>query len=441
MIKHILLLGSALLSIYPLTAQDKTRYSLKECIEIGLERNYSLRIARNHEQIASNNATLGNAGYLPTLNLSGGYSGSVNDIQTEAHDGETSETNGVHNTNTNVGLNLNWTLFDGLYIQTNYKRLQELKRQGELQTRLSVESYIAQLAAEYYNYIREARMLKTLRYAVALSRERLRIVEARYLLGDISRLDLQQATVDFNADSSRMVKQQVAVKTSVYSMNLYMSVDDVYKPFAPTNEVIDINHTLELDALLEETLETNSRLLLAAKSRQLSELDLKAAKSRNYPYLKVNGGYGYTLNQYEVAANRSQQSLGFNYGATIGFTLFDGLNRSREQKNARIGIINAETQYQELEFSLRTDLANIYDAYRNNIALVTLEEHNLSVAQENYEIAMERYKIGTLAGIELREAQKSLLDAEERLLTSQYNTKVCEISLLQISGTITALLD
>ena len=47
---------------------------------------------------------------------------------------------------------------------------------------------------------------------------------------------------------------------------------------------------------------------------------------------------------------------------------------------------------------------------------------------------MERYMLGDLAGIEMREAQKSLLDAEERILSAEYDTKLCEISLLQISG-------
>ena len=52
---------------------------------------------------------------------------------------------------------------------------------------------------------------------------------------------------------------------------------------------------------------------------------------------------------------------------------------------------------------------------------------------------MERYLLGDLSGIEMREAQKSLLDAEERILSAQYNTKVCEISLQQISGNIFVL--
>ena len=49
--------------------------------------------------------------------------------------------------------------------------------------------------------------------------------------------------------------------------------------------------------------------------------------------------------------------------------------------------------------------------------------------------------MGDLSGIEMREAQKSLLDAEERILSAEYNTKVCEISLLQLSGRITKYLE
>lgn len=68
--------------------------------------------------------------------------------------------------------------------------------------------------------------------------------------------------------------------------------------------------------------------------------------------------------------------------------------------------------------------------------MLNLERQSLVTAKENHEIAMERYMLGNLSGIEMREAQKSLLDAEERILKAEYDTKICEISLLQISGKI-----
>ena len=43
------------------TSQDVRPRTLKECLEKGLQKNYSLRIIRNEEQMAANNATMENA--------------------------------------------------------------------------------------------------------------------------------------------------------------------------------------------------------------------------------------------------------------------------------------------------------------------------------------------------------------------------------------------
>jgi outer membrane protein TolC len=125
----------------------------------------------------------------------------------------------------------------------------------------------------------------------------------------------------------------------------------------------------------------------------------------------------------------------------LGYSLFDGMNRKREQKNTRIAIQNRDLEHARLELSLKADLSNMWMAYHNNMELTDLEAENLEAARENYEIAMERYRLGDLSGIELREAQNSLLEAEERLLQAQFNTKLCEISLLQISGQVISYLE
>ena len=102
--------------------------TLKECLEEGLQNNYSLRIVHNEEQISKNNATLGNAGYLPTLDFSAGYTGNLDNIETKARaTGEITKHNGVYDQTVNVGLNLNWTIFDWLQYQYH---LQTVERAG-----------------------------------------------------------------------------------------------------------------------------------------------------------------------------------------------------------------------------------------------------------------------------------------------------------------------
>ncbi|WP_304250424.1 TolC family protein [Parabacteroides gordonii] len=427
----IILAASAALGV---KAQDV--YSLRECIETGLERNYSIRIIRNEQQISDNNATPGNAGYLPTVDMSGGFSGSVNNNRNKLMDGTTEKQNGVNSETGNIGLNVNWTVFDGFGIQAEYSRLKELQRMGELNTRMTIEDFVADLSTEYYNRIRQNIRLRNLRSSLDLSRERVRIAEERYHIGSGSRMDLQQAQVDFNSDSSKVLNQLEVVNTSRIRLNELMALENVEENIAVKDSVIYPNIFLDEVELWKSTIESNASLLIAQKNKTLSELDYKKVKSRNYPYVKLNAGYGYTANWYEVGTTDLQQRLGLNYGITVGLSLFDGLNRRRERRNARIEIENKELRMQELELALRADMSNLWMAYQNNLDLWSLEKENLVVAQENYRIAIDRYKLGELSGIELREAQNSLLEAEERQSIAEYSTKLCEVSLLQLSGQI-----
>ena len=268
-----------------------------------------------------------------------------------------------------------------------------------------------------------------------LSRERLRITEERFKIGSFSRLDLLQARVDFNADSSKYMSQHELVTASRIRINELLANDDLNGRLSICDSLIEVNSTLEWDRLEAETRAANASLLLAGHDNTLAELDLKSIRSRFYPYLNLTAGYGYTYNRFGNGATQSRGTLGLNAGVKLGFTIFDG-NRRREQRNARITIENTELTRQQLEQSLMANLSNFWQAYRNNLEVIQLETENLIAARENYEIAMERYLLGDLPGIEMREAQKSLLDAEERILTAQYNTKLCEISLQQISGNI-----
>lgn len=238
------------------------------------------------------------AGALPTLDFSAGYDGALSDSRTRPRAGETSSENGAYDQTVSAGLDLEWTIFEGFRIRTDYRRLQELKAQGELETRIAIEDFVASLAAEYYNFVQQKIRLKNFRYAVSLSKERLRIVEARYRIGSFSRLDLLQARVDFNADSSQYITQQELVFASRIRLNELMAVDSVDRHILVLDSLIRVDETLDRRELERQMLRANASLLRSAREQTLAELDLQTLRSRNYPYLKLGAGYGYSLNRY-----------------------------------------------------------------------------------------------------------------------------------------------
>lgn len=418
------------------TAHGQTVYGLKDCISIGLERNFSILIARNSETISKNNFTLGNAGLLPTIDLIGKQSGTLNNTTLNLTDGSQTISNGVLNTTTNGSVALGMTLFNGFSAVTTYKKLYELKQVGELNTQMTIENLIADIVSGYYNYILQVQLMNNLKYALTLSRERLRIDEDRYLLGSGSKLEVLQSRVYVNSDSSNLSRQNEVVISAQIRLNEMMAVENLGNVFTSKDTTIDVNPVLLYEKLLEETLIGNTSLLISSKNKTISEYDYKIIVSRSYPYLNFSGGYSYNLNTYTKSDNKSLITNGMNYGLTLGVNLFDGNNQRRSIHNSSIERDSKGLMYREVEQSVKADLLAIYSAYGNNLRLISLEEQNFQTATENLDIALERYKLGSLSGIDLREVQKSLLDAKERLISAHYQAKLAEVSLQLISGKI-----
>jgi outer membrane protein, adhesin transport system len=425
-----------LILVLPDPVHGQNFYGLKDCISIGLERNFSILVAKNNETISKNNYTLGNAGFLPTIDLTGRSSGTLNNTTQKFTDGTQSVSNDVFNTTTNGSAVLGLTIFNGFNAVTTYKKLGELNQLGQLNTQLTIENFVADIVSGYYNYILQVQLNNNLKYALTLSRERLRIDEDRYLLGSGSKLEVLQSRVYVNSDSSNLSRQNEVVRSAQIRLNEMMAVEKLDNMFSSKDTAIDVKPDLLYEKLLEETLIRNTNLQIASKNKTISGYDYKLILSRSYPYLNFTGGYSYNLNSYTKSTNKSMVTNGMNYGLTLGVNIFDGFNQRRSIHNSVIDRDSKDLRYREVEQGIKADLLTIYSAYSNNLRLITLEEQNFQTARENLDIALERYKLGSLSGIDLREVQKSLLDARERLISAHYQTKLAEVSLLLISGKI-----
>jgi outer membrane protein, adhesin transport system len=433
-IKHFASLVLFLFIVNNSIAQEV--YDLSRCIKTGLERNFSLLVARNNEEIASNNFTRGNAGMLPTITSTNSFGGTAYTTNQNYEDGSKVTTNSALNNTSSAYIDLGMTIFKGFQVQRTYQKLNEQRELEGFNTQMSVENLVSQIVSQYNYHIQQLILNDNLAYAVSLSRERVRIDRQRYLLGGASKLEMLQSIVYLNSDSSRLENQNEVLRTSQIRLNELMAVSDLGENIKLKDTLIQLDQKLLYDDLLQQTLQNNTSLRIAAKKQVITELDAKIIKSRSYPYLTMSSGYGYTYYRYGAGTLINKDVHGLDYGLTLGINIFDGLNRKREKSNALIEIQSKKIQYKEVEQEVKADLLTIYFAYENNLRLLKLEEQNLSVARENLDIALARYKLGALSGLELREVQKSLLDAEERLVSVQYQTKIAEISLFQISGRI-----
>ncbi len=426
--RNLRLSSILLLLLFPLFAQAQKTMSLDEAIMQALENNYSLKITRNDETIAGNNVTL--APFLPTVTGTGRQSQTTNNTESSSVAADKSRTNLY-----NAGLTMNWRLFDGFGMFTDYSRQQELLAMSSQRVKINVENLIMRVCSEYYNIIVQQNRMQSALTSLLLSKSRYENAEEKYLLGVISGLDLQQARIDLNADSSAVLTQQETVISSYIRMTNLLNAG--HEINFNINDTIILAPEIDVDSLRQRTLSFNNQLILSRQGEKISVYDLQLVRADRYPTLNFSTGYNFSRNEFPWQADSYNQTNGLNWGFNMSWNIFSGLETNRRISNAKIEAESSRLAYLDIENEILGELDLLYNTYRNNIIVADFETQSAELARASLEIAMERYRLGSLSGLEFREYQNNYLSAINRRLTALYQAKISEIGLRLLAGELT----
>lgn len=409
--------------------------TLEQAINIALERNYDIRLFANDVEISKNNVSRANAGMLPRVTGDLSTSKTIsNTTQTQSSGLEVTRRN-AKNSNLNYGPSLNWTIFDGFGMFTTYDRLKELQNLGEANLKSTVLTTVFNVVNTYYEIMRQQKGLISAKTAVELSRLRLNTAQNRYEIGRAAKLEVLAATVDLNTDTTTYLRQLDLIKNTKIALNTLLA-RDVNTDFSVSDN-LSIDNTLNLQKLTQLSTEQNPALQAALINQRIAELNLKQVKSERYPVVGVNTGYNFSKSESELGFARQSHGRGFNYGLTASVNIFNGFLQKKNERNAAIEIESARIDYSRISESIQSQIASAYQSYLTSLQLVTLEESNLNVAKQNLDITLEKFRLGSIAPLEFREAQRNYVDASVRLTNAQYDAKLAEVLLRELSGTLT----
>ncbi|MBX7108885.1 MAG: TolC family protein [Chitinophagales bacterium] len=422
------------LSLCFLSAAAQEVLTLESAIQIGLQNNYSVRIARNDADIAINNVTPGNAGFLPSIDAYGTISQGINNSNQKYLSGQEVEKTGAKNTIGTAGVGLTWTLFDGFSMFVSHDQLQLLEANGQAMLKQQMENTIALIMAAYYDVLLEQSLLSALHEQKDISLFRKELLETRLSVGSASKIEVLKATVDLNADETAVIQQEAEVQKIKVRLNQLLA-RDVNMDFT-VDTVVSRNNTLTYDQLHRDLLEHNSALLISNQYVQLASLNMKQTTAQRYPVIGLNTGYDFLRSSSESGFVSSNRTNGLYYGLTASINIFDGFNLNRQHQNDKINIASSRLELEQTQLSLESELKRIYLDYQNNLRLVDLEQSNLKYAEENLAVGQDSYQVGRLSDLELREIQKNLVDAKVRLADALFKSKLQETDLLRITGNL-----
>lgn len=409
--------------------------TLEDAVKIALENNYEIKISKNDLRIDQSNVAYGNAGMLPKLSANVVDNNSIQNTKQTRSDGTVTELDNAKNNSLTYGVGLDWTVFDGFKMFAKLDQLKTLQKLGEAELKLTIITKISDVNATYYDLVQQQQQLAALDSSIVISNQRLDLAQNRYTIGKASKLEVLNAQVDLNTDTTTLLRQKELYANTKTLLNQILARDP--KTDFKVIEQISVDTNLLLPELQSLAEKQNPILEAQILNKKVAELQLKQVKGDRYPVLRLNSAYNFSESESSLGFVTQSSARGLNYGFTATLNLFDGFAQNRNEKIAKIQIENSTIAIAQQTQALATTLTTSYQTYLTNLELSKLEAKNEAIAKQNLDITLEKFRIGTIATLEFRTAQLNYINAKVRNSNAQYQAKLSEIALKELAGNLT----
>jgi outer membrane protein TolC len=412
--------------------------TLQEAIAAGLRSNYDILLVSNDSAAAATDKRYIYGAFLPNINATAGTLWSTSAQKQKYDTRDDVEGTGIKTGNINAALNLNWTLFDGLKMFATKQKVEELYKLGRINLKNQVVNTTAEIINNYYLIVRQKQLLKAIEEQMSINEERVKLADRKLSVGLGTKPELLQAKVDLNAQKAAHLEQQTTMIQLRDQLNQLtgMQLPAVYE----VADSIPLELDLNISDIQNQIEASNPTILQAIKNADIARISLKEAKASRWPLVSFVSAYSFTRNENQNNISPFASTFSRNKGYNLGFTAtIPILNNLRVNRNIRQAQLDVE--YQDIAVSKQKSLVNVwikvaFNSYQYQVNALRLEEENIELARENVMIALERFRQGVSTFLELREAQKSLEEAYDRLIAARYNTKLSETELLRLKGEI-----
>jgi outer membrane protein TolC len=423
---------SCLLLVSGFSAAQGLILTPSEAVAQALLKNYNVSIARNDSLIAKAANTAGNAGMLPSLDLISSGSVQGTSINQRFSNGLEVNTSGVRGNQIGASVNLGWTLFDGGRMFINKNSLNEQESNAGMMLRSQMEQTAFDVLALYFDLLAFQKQMDANNKAIEFAEEQLAIVSKKLELGTASRQELLQVQIDLNNAKASYMALESMFRSSKIDMNRLMGADaetvfEVTEASAP-----DFSKTL--DDLMSRAQGKNISLLLAQSNLRLQEYNEKSLQAGRYPSLMFNSAFNYNRTSSTAGFALFNQSTGPSAGLGLTWNLFNGSRLNSQIKQIKLQTENSKLLLDDTRAQLNAQIRISYLNYTQFREIESLRDLNLSLAEENYKLALDRLRLGSTDILSVKEAGRSFSQAAADLALIQSSRRKAELSLLRLSG-------
>jgi outer membrane protein TolC len=427
------------LLLLSLEVSAQNNFTLEAFLSTVLEKDFSIRIARNNLQQATNNNNPGAAGYLPEISVGAEQNWTINSARQEFLSGQVNEATNAQNRSLNAGLMLNWTFFDGFNMFLEDKRLSLLQESARINMVAEMELKIYSAAMAFYTFLLLDEMNNMYAESIKLSQMRLEQIEVKRNLGASNDLEWIQVKLDVAADSAVLIQNQRAMAVLQAQLNAFIAREPEL-PFISEGRFPLEFANISWDDIKRKGLQQNSSILQAKTLLAIREKEHKQVLSRYYPQLAFYSGYNFGTSQNQVGFLLSNRSYGPQFGLTLRWDILSGLSRMYNERNAKLEIDNAELWQLERENAILAELRSAYLDYEWAQKNMALETKNIELLERGSVVMQKSLELGSITPLQLREFQFSIVQAQTRYIEAKMLYMTAKLNLFLGTSDFSTLL-
>ena len=428
----------SILFFFPLIFFSQDSLSLSKAIEIGLQKNYDIRLTLKNVEINKIFNNWGEAGRLPQVSINAGQNNSISDqrnnpISFAPYLFLSNDVSG--------GLAMNWTIFNGFAVRANKTKLEQLELQSENTATLAIENTIHGIILAYYQAKMQKEQLTLLNNVMTLSKEKFNQQQVKSDLGIGVKFDLLQFEGNLYTDSSNKILQKLAQRNAVRNLNLIMG-EDVDKEWDLTSEIKPDLNIKDLSTLKKEMLSNNTNIKNQYINIALTQQDISLAKSQFFPVVSFNSGLNSSvgvLNTNDAnspISNAQSKNLNYYGNFTLNFKLYDGGKVRRGIKALELQNEVDQLRTSQMTDQLNFELTNVYELYLTRLQIFELTKKAFFVSKDNMDIAKLKEESGLINSFNFRDIQMAYLSAGVALYQASYDLLESNATLLKMTGKI-----
>lgn len=363
--------------------------TLQDCLKKAATANHELQVSAFDEKIAVENVGVARSGYLPRINLQGGYTAQQDPqsviIQERAVETQQSEYGFF-------SVSVEQTLYDFGRTSARFQQAEAHREASSFSHIARTKDVFLQVVTLYYGILEYQKLVEAAEKEIIQMTDHLRVAKNLFEQGVVTRNDLLQAEVQLANSKQRGLMETNRLQNSWLYFNYLIG-----QPAAYRAELEEVGTTETIPVSVEENFPLTNRAEVVALQKGIEAADLAIKESRSFYFPEI-----FTRLGVDYVQNKKVEEQAILY-ATVGLkiNLFDGLATTSRYRRAVQSRMQNEEQLRMLESRIRLE----YDAASNDarIAAERIKTAAKAVTQgeENLRINKDRYQeqVGTATDV------------------------------------------